>query len=242
MDDALDEESDLAQLLVFAAFKFKRIEKELSGQCCSNRLNVLITYWRLAHVLYDNDQQLEAHVQRLEREKLRTENLLHGSLVSCRVILAAILAARLKPDLQAIAHCFAHHLCHEGAFGHRLPALAIDRCLVAVVALVVADDVVAIRVVFVEGFVGILNLALLALLDDIVGVKHGLMLAFSVEAELLFAACIRLRSRELNHCLSELIRLKIVVVAGFFNCINRGVCTLTEQYMHDLATQVRTQH
>ena len=60
--------------------------------------------------------------------------------------------------------------------------------------LIITDDVVAISVIFVESFVGILDLTFLALLYDVVGIEHGLMLAFSVKAELLFAACVRLRS------------------------------------------------
>ena len=31
-------------------------------------------------------------------------------------------------------------------------------------------------------------------------------------------------------------------MTSFLNCIDRCVGTLTEQYMHDFATKVRTQH
>lgn len=56
--------------------------------------------------------------------------------------------------------------------------------------LVITDDVVAICVILVESFIGILNLTFLALLYDVVWIKHGLMLAFGVKAELLFTACV----------------------------------------------------
>ena len=127
-------------------------------------------------------------MQCLKREKLRPEDLLCGSPISCCVILIA----RLNPNLKAIAHSFAHDLCHQGTLRHCLPALAIDCRLVAVMPLVVTDDVVAISVIFVESFVGILDLTFLALFYDVVGIEHGLMLAFGVKAELLFTACVRL--------------------------------------------------
>jgi len=125
---------------------------------------------------------------------------------------------------------------------HGLPALAIDCCLVLVVTQIVADNVVAVRVILVELVVGGLRGALLPLLDDIVGVEHGLVLSLCVQSELLLSTRISLGGRQLDHCLGELLGFQVVLVAGFLDFFDCGVGPLTEQDVHDFAPQVRSQH
>ena len=61
-----------------------------------------------------------------------------------------------------------------------LPALSIDTSLVLVILLVITDDIVAIRIVFIKLIVCSLLFNFLVPWYDIIGVKHSLMLGLLI--------------------------------------------------------------
>ena len=119
-----------------------------------------------------------------------------------------------------------------------MPALPVDSSLVFVVALVVTNNVVAIRVLLVEHLVRFLLSAFFPFAHDVIWVKYGLMLAFLVESKLLFAALVCVRGAYLDNGLSELLAFQVNWEASLLDLINRCVGTLTEKDVCHFSLQV----
>ena len=118
----------------------------------------------------------------------------------------------------------------------------VDRRLVLVVLFVVTDDIVAVWIILVKRIVCCLLGTLLLFSHDIVRVEDGLMFAFLVESELLFARGVCLRGGQLDDSLCELFRLQVDRVACLLYLVNCSISTLAEQNMHHLTLQMSREH
>ena len=123
-----------------------------------------------------------------------------------------------------------------------MPTLTVDIGLILVVLLVVAHDIVAVWIVFIELIVGGLLGTFLVFKDDVVRVEHGFVLALLVQPELLLSSTICLLRAQFNHGLGKFVGFQVFRVRGFFDLINCRVRSLSEEHVHHFSAQVPSEH
>ena len=235
MDQAFKVESNLTELLVLAVISTKVLDKQLRRKHLFDQFNILLAL----RVLTDDYHELETHEEGLQWQQLLPEAhifLRHGLSLGWRLVTGCQL------HLDALFDCLGDELCEKLALGKRLPTLTVDIGLILVVLLVVAHDIVAVWIVFVELIVGGLLGTFLVFKDDIVRVEHGFVLALLIQPKLLLSSTICLLRAQFNHGLGEFVRFQVFGVRGFLYLVNCRVRSLSEEHVHHLPAQVPSKH